>query len=129
MMRSLSGTASLVLLPALFAACGRAPELAPPSKAEQGAILQAVQDYAGRHGGPSGLVLRDDAAGTDRTLRVTHVGKRVKPIRYRLSVVEGEGEDAQGERYPIRFYVLQSGPVFIVDTAHIPARGVPAFAP
>lgn len=119
----------LAVLLAILGACGRTPEIPPPSKAERAAILQAVQDYVARRSGPDGLVVRDDGAGTDRTLQVQYVSRAVKVVRYRLSLVEGQAEDAEGKRYPIRFYVLQSGPIFLVDTVHVPAPGTPPFAP
>lgn len=107
-----------------LAACRGASELPPPGPQERQAILKAVRDHL-----PEGqLVLQTPGAGEPRTLEVVKVGD-VRVLRSHLYLVEGEGVDAEGGAHPIRFYVLQTGPVFFVDTVVIPAKGSPAFAP
>lgn len=109
--------------------CRAESELPLPTREEQAAIRKAVTDYVATAGEADGLILRDDAAALDRAVRVRTIDRRIRVLRSRLFLVEGEGEDADGRRYPLHFYVLQAGPVFVVDTAHIPAPRSSTFAP
>lgn len=110
-----------------LAACRGASELPPPGPQERQAILKAVHDHL-PEGPRAQLVLQAPGAGEPRTLEVVKVGD-VRVLRSHLYLVEGQGVDAEGGAHPIRFYVLQTGPVFFVDTVVIPAKGSPAFAP
>ncbi len=116
-----------LLLAGAPSACRGPSELPPPTPAERQASLAAVQAYLPQGPG-SGLVLWDAAAGRELELKGVRVG-RVETARSRLFLVEGEGRDAEGNWHSIRFYVIQSGPIFVVDTAVIAAPSAPRFAP
>lgn len=122
-----TGALAVLLAVAAWTGCRGPSELTPPTPEERAAIVKAVHDYL-PEGPGSTLELRDEGAEATRTLQGVRTG-RVGVVRSRLYRVEGEGTDAEGRRHPIRFYVLQSGPVFVVDTVLIPAPGRPGYAP
>ncbi|MGH7545280.1 MAG: hypothetical protein ACREKI_03765 [Gemmatimonadota bacterium] len=124
---SIRGGARALALAVALTACRGSSELAPPGPEERAAILGAVRAHL-PEGTRAELVLTDPAAGQPRTLEVVKVGE-VRVVRSRLYRVEAQGVDAEGGSHPIRFYVVQTGPVFVVDTAVLAPRGSAAFAP
>lgn len=119
--------AVLALAAALLAwgACGRPSELPSLTGEERAAIRKAVEDHLAQR---PRLPLWDEGAGRERSVEVHRVGA-ISVLRSRLFVVEAEGRDPEGRRHPVRFYVRAAGPVFVVDTAILPAPGRPPFAP
>ena len=120
-------SARALTLAVALATCRGTSELPPPGPEERAAIVAAVRAHL-PEGPGAGIVLTDPAAGEPRALEGVKVGD-VRVVRSRLYAVEAQGVDAEGRSHPIRFYVVQTGPVFVVDTAVIAARGSPAFAP
>lgn len=115
-----------VALAVALVACREASELAAPGPEVRRAVLDAVR--AGLPEGDGALVVRPQGGGDPRALEAVQVGD-VRIVRSRLYRVEARGRDADGNTVPIQFYVVQTGPVFVVDTAVIPAAGLPPLAP
>jgi hypothetical protein len=116
-----------VALALALVACREPSELARPASEVRNAVLDAVRAYL-PEGARAKWVVQPQGAGEPRTIEVVEIGG-VSVVRSRLYRVEARGVDAEGRAHPIHFYVVQTGPVFVVDTAVIPWPSLPPYAP
>ncbi len=123
MSRTGGWTSAAALALALGAPLGcRSTELAPPTAQERQLIQSAVQAYIDRAPEAELSAGVADRPGEARRVRVQTVGEP-RTLRSRLFVVPARGLTRQDERVQLDFYVLQTGPVFVIDTVVVPASG------
>lgn len=107
----------------------RSSTLQPPTEQQARQIASAVQAFiASRAGGTSSLPLLDVERGTLRNVHIEEMG-RATTLRRRAFRVSATGVDEDGTALNVAFFVVQSGPIFVVDTAVVSSDRAFGFAP
>ena len=107
----------------------RSSTLRPPTEQQARQITSAVQAFiASRAGGTSSLPLLDVERGVLRNVQIEEIG-RATTLRRRAFRVSATGVDEDGTALNVAFFVIQSGPIFVVDTAVVSSDRAFGFAP
>lgn len=113
----------------LAQACRVARELPPPTPDQTQQITAAINAYLKSQATDgTTLTLRDVASGADRTVQIGQVG-RPQVARSRYFLVPAQATIEGQETVNVAFFVLQTGPIFVVDTAVIAPTARVRFGP
>lgn len=128
MTRAPSWLACLAVTASTLYAC-RSSTLQPPTEQQARQIDSAVRDHIeSRSGGTSYLRVLDVERGSLRNVQIEEIG-RATTLRRRAFRVSATGVDEDGTALNVAFYVVQAGPIFIVDTAVVASDRDFGFAP
>ena len=127
--RRVGTQAALLIVIIVAQGCRRGSELPRPTPDQVQRITAAVDAYlAAQATRDRSLTLHDPAMGTDQTVRVGRLGQP-RVVRSRYYVVPAAGTTREQEGVDIAFFVLETGPVYVVDTALIAPMDRVRFGP